>query len=495
MATGFLKVQGDKVVDGHGKPVILRGSALGGWMNMENFITGYPGMESQHRASMLKVLGKEKYEFFFDKWLEYFFTEKDAEFFASKGLNCLRLPFNYRHFEDDMNPRVLKTEGFKHLDRVVDICAKHKIYTILDLHTAPGGQNPDWHSDNVTNYAAFWDHKDHQDRVIWLWREIAKRYKDNAWVAGYNPINEPCDPLHHRLPAFYDRIEPAIREIDPHHILWLDGNTFAMEWKHFDKPLPNSVYALHDYSTMGFPKGEFYEGKEEQNLKLERQFTRKAEVMYRLGTPIWNGEFGPVYAQSDMDANTEEVNNKRFALLDQQLTIYDKYQIHWSIWLYKDIGFQGMVHVDPKSKWLKTIAPFQKKKRAYQLDAWGRYPSKQVEDVINPLVEWIQKVAPTSDDQYPTPWATERQITRLINQIWLSTCMSDEFAEQFRDMSFEDLEACAKSFHFDECIQREGLNKALEAHSKAPELTMDTQRPPNLWLQSKKGADEELDLH
>ena len=34
---------------------------------MENFITGYPGMESQHRAAMLRALGEEKYEFFFDK--------------------------------------------------------------------------------------------------------------------------------------------------------------------------------------------------------------------------------------------------------------------------------------------------------------------------------------------------------------------------------------------------------------------------------------------
>jgi len=53
-------------------------------------------------------------------------TARDAEYFASLGLNCLRLPFNYRHFEDDMNPRVLKESGFKHLDRVVDLCAKHK---------------------------------------------------------------------------------------------------------------------------------------------------------------------------------------------------------------------------------------------------------------------------------------------------------------------------------------------------------------------------------
>lgn len=88
---------------------------------MENFITGYPGHESQHRESMLKVLGQEKYEFFFDRWLYYFFTEADAGFFRSLGLNCIRLPFNYRHFEDDMNPRVLKEEGFKHLDRVIEL--------------------------------------------------------------------------------------------------------------------------------------------------------------------------------------------------------------------------------------------------------------------------------------------------------------------------------------------------------------------------------------
>ena len=83
--------------------------------------TGYPGQESQHRAAMLNVLGKEKQEFFFDKFLEYFFMEEDAKFFASLGLNCIRIPFNYRHFEDDMNPRVLKKSGFKHLDRVIEL--------------------------------------------------------------------------------------------------------------------------------------------------------------------------------------------------------------------------------------------------------------------------------------------------------------------------------------------------------------------------------------
>ena len=103
-------------------------------ISMENFITGFAGHEAQHRAAMRRVLGEKNYEYFFDKWLEYFFTEADAKFFAELGLNCLRLPFNYRHFEDDMNPRVLKTSGFKHLDRVVDLVCSDAL--ISDIYRA-----------------------------------------------------------------------------------------------------------------------------------------------------------------------------------------------------------------------------------------------------------------------------------------------------------------------------------------------------------------------
>ena len=130
MATGILKVRGDRIVDAAGNDVVLRGAGLGGWLNMENFITGFPGHEHSHRAAMLKVLGQEKYDYFFDRWLTYFFMEEDATYFASLGLNCIRIPFNYRHFEDDMNPRVLKEEGFKHLDRVIELVC-HAIHCIF----------------------------------------------------------------------------------------------------------------------------------------------------------------------------------------------------------------------------------------------------------------------------------------------------------------------------------------------------------------------------
>ncbi|RDW87680.1 hypothetical protein BP5796_03374 [Coleophoma crateriformis] len=466
MATGILKVQGDEVVDQNGDVVILRGTGIGGWMNMENFITGYSGHEKQHRAAMLKVLGKEKYDFFFDRWMEYFFTESDAKYFASLGLNCIRIPFNYRHFEDDMNPRVLKHEGFKHLDRVIDLCAKEGIYTILDMHALPGGQSPGWHSDNPTSYAAFWDHKDHQDRAIWLWKEIASHYRHNSWVAGFNPINEPCDPEHIRLIAFYERLERELREVDPDHILWLDGNTYAMDFTAFKSVLPNCVYALHDYSMMGFPTGKPYRGTDEQKAALEKSFLRKCEFHKEHKVPIWNGEFGPVYANPRYEDCAEEINNWRYKLLGEQMKIYDHHKISWTIWLYKDIGLQGMVYTSPDSPWNKLIQPFLEKKKACQTDSWGKYPSAEVDAVLQPLMAWIDKVSPTAGDQYPTPWDLQRHVDRAILQTFLADSLQMEFAEMFRGKSMEELDTLAKSFHFDQCVQREGLNKIMSDHAK-----------------------------
>ncbi|KAL5334205.1 glycoside hydrolase superfamily [Aspergillus crustosus] len=465
MASGFLRVQGTQLVDGNGTPVVLRGSSLGGWLNMENFLTGYPGHESGMRAAMRKAMGQESYEFFYDRWLYHFFTEEDASFFRSLGLNSLRLPFNYRHFEDDLNPRVLKESGFKHLDRVIKLCADHQIYTILDMHTVPGGQNQDWHSDNPTNYAAFWDYKDHQDRTVWLWEQIAHRYKDNTWVAGYNPLNEPADPSRSLLAPFYARVEKAVRAIDPAHILFLDGNTYAMEWEGFHEILPNSVYSIHDYSMMGFPEGDLYRGTPEQDAKLESQFLRKCEFNHKNNVPIWNGEFGPTYVLPGAE-NEQEINQCRYNLLRRQLQIYEKHRICWSTWTYKDIGLMGMVSTRQDSVWNRLITPmFEKKQRLY-IDGFSTTRSPELESVITPLVKWIDEVSPNAKNTYPLNWDTKNHVMRAVIRTFVAHSLYPEYAELFKGRTNEELEELARSFSFDRCVLRDGLNKAIVEHTK-----------------------------
>jgi hypothetical protein len=119
-----------------------------------------------------------------------------------------------------------------------------------------------------------------------LWEQGATRYKENAWVAGYNPINEPADELQYRLRNFYKRLEKAVHIVDPNHILFLDGNTYLMDFSHFTEVFPNTAYAMHDYSSMGFPTGEPYVGSEEQILQLRNQYTRNVEFQTRMKTPV-----------------------------------------------------------------------------------------------------------------------------------------------------------------------------------------------------------------
>ena len=219
--------------------------------------------------------------------------------------------------------------------------------------------------------------------------------------------------------------------------------------------------------SMGFPTGERYKGTAEQNAHLERTYLRKVQHLNEKGTAIWNGEFGPVYADPRADAEASAINQERYNLLGEQLRIYDKYNIHWSIWLYKDIGLQGMIYTNPDSKWNKTIQPFLEKKNHFWLDCWGRRPSAEPEAALRPLVEWIDKVSPQAKETYPTPWNTERHLLRNVFQTFLAASFADEFADLFRVMNEEELDSLARSFHFEECVQRDGLNEILREHAHA----------------------------
>jgi hypothetical protein len=60
-----------------------------------------------------------------------------------------------------------------------------------------------------------------------------------------------------------------------------------MDFTGFKTILPNSVYAIHDYSTMGFPAGVPYEGTGEQKEILQRQYERKVQFMKEHGVPVY----------------------------------------------------------------------------------------------------------------------------------------------------------------------------------------------------------------
>ena len=59
-----------KIVTRSGRSVTLRGVGLSGWMNMENFVTGYPATESLQRKALRKALGEDGHQAYFNRFLE-----------------------------------------------------------------------------------------------------------------------------------------------------------------------------------------------------------------------------------------------------------------------------------------------------------------------------------------------------------------------------------------------------------------------------------------
>ena len=453
----WLHVSGDQIVNGNSDTVLLRGFGLGGMLHMENFIDGYPANEEAMRDGLLKVLGKEKYDLFFNEFYKNYFTGADAEYIRGLGLNLIRIPLNYRQFEDDMNPGVIKEEAFEHLDRVIRLCAEQKIYTILDLHALPGYQNQGWHCDNPTHKAFLWKHRDFQDRTVGIWEALAGRYKDQPWVAGYDLINEPADPTEEMVVPVYKRLYEAIRKIDPNHIIFIEGNRYAQDFNMFHEVWDNVVYTNHDYAVPGFIDGGGYPGYSRGRYydrdTIEQDFLGKCAFMFENHVPVWVGEFGPVYS------GDPEEDEWRYQVLRDQLDYYDKYKVSWCIWLYKDLGLQAILSQDANTPYMKLVGSFLERKNRLGADAWGS-TDENIRQVMAPVEDLMKTEFPGYD---PFPFGQQREIDRLIRHILISEALLPEYCSLFKGLSDEQLVALAESFNYRNYDKRERLEKLLNA--------------------------------
>ena len=451
-----LHTSGARFVDDAGNTVRLRGVCLGGWLNMENFITGYSANESLMRSTITAVLGEDRAAAFLERLLGAFFGESDARFLGASGFNVVRIPINYHHFQSDQEPSTIREEGFAHLDRAVTILAAQGIYSILDLHTVPGAQNHHWHSDNPTHVAAFWSQRQFQDRAIAIWQAIATRYRDHPAVAGYNLLNEPADETRAVIGPFYGRLGAAIREIDPHHIHFLDGNTYATEFGFFGEPEANTVYTLHDYVPAGLGRGRGYPGSVDgayfDRDVVRSKFLERSAYARSTGTPLMVGEFGPIYT-GDPDQDEQ-----RRQLLADQLAIYDDHDVSWTLWTYKDVGRQGLVTVRPDSPYRRRFHDFMAKKDRLAADKWGS-DGEGVVEVTQPVQELIAREFPNFR---PYPWGRADWVRTLLLNILVAQPLAYEFADLFDGLDDGELAALADSFSFDQCQVRQPLLETLQ---------------------------------
>ena len=322
----FLHTQGSKLMTQSGKQVLLQGVNLGGWLLQEAWMCplekedrGWGAWDTRN-AFQKRGFTVEQIQVLMKTYEDHWITLKDLDYIRELGMNCIRVPFWYGNFQADDNGTYYsdgnmdENPGFRRLDWVIAECGSRGLYVILDMHGTPGFQSNDHCCGRSNSSKLFKNTQEgarYRELTIELWLRIAKRYAGNPVVAAYDLINEPMngfdqadkqDPV---LWEFYDALYRSIREVDPEHILSMEG---IWEMKNLPDPAAyqwrNVLYQLHNYNWE----------KHEIDRKLQ-DIAEKSDWK----VPVYVGEF------------------QAHGIWDYVLDAYNRSEISWTTWTYKGV--------------------------------------------------------------------------------------------------------------------------------------------------------------
>lgn len=230
------------------------------------------------------------------------------------------------------------------LDRMLPACEKYGLRVALDLHSPPGGKSTSGGyagSDNglFTDAAC-------QDRFVTLWQEIARKYKDNPVIWGYDLANEPVEAV--TTPGLLDwqelaeKTAKAIREIDAERAIIVE----PASWGSPDgllalEPLdvPNVIYSVHMYIPHEFthqnvhnetsPKvypGEMG-GRKWDKAELQKALQPAIDFQKKYNVHIYIGEFSAIRWAPD---------NSAYRYLRDVIEICEAHDWDWSYHAFRE---------------------------------------------------------------------------------------------------------------------------------------------------------------
>jgi endoglucanase len=308
--SGFVHAQAGQLVDGLGAELQLRGVGLGNWLLPEGYMWKFgPGAESPREieALVIGLLGDTSAKAFWNDFQDTYISKEDIAKIASSGFDHVRLPINSRVV---MTEEGLPIEaGFALIDRVIEWCREHRIWVLLDLHGAPGGQTGTNIDDSPNDKPELFMDSRYWDQTLELWRLIATRYSDETVVLGYDLLNEPLPngwqyEYVAELSQLYRELTQVIRAVDTNHLIVYEGTHWATNWDLFTEVWDaNSMLQFHKY----------WSAPDTASIQ------KFLDARDRLGLPIYMGESGE--------------NNLEW--LYTAFRLYEAHGIGWNFWPWK----------------------------------------------------------------------------------------------------------------------------------------------------------------
>ena len=164
------------------------GTNLGNWLVLEKwmqpFIFKGPGAEDE--TWLNRNVPQEKLWPMMKEHRDTYVTEEDFQNIASHGLNTVRIPVPYFIFGD----REPYSGCIEYLDKAFDWAGKYGLKVLVDLHTAPGGQNS-YDNGGIEGVCKWSQQPDEVEFVLTALERLAMRYRDREELFGIEVLNEP----------------------------------------------------------------------------------------------------------------------------------------------------------------------------------------------------------------------------------------------------------------------------------------------------------------
>ena len=324
-------------------PEAIRGVNLGGWFVLEGWMTPdlFNGLAESDETYF--VLNADNAEARLETHWNTFITEDDFAFLSDHGINYIRLPipwwyqgeeFTYTH-EGETHTVNYPSSKF-YIDRAMTWAEEYGIDVLLDLHTAPGGQNG-FDNGGISGVLQ-WEQPENVQKTIEVLKDIATDYKDYNSLWGIELLNEPGWGVDlDILMDFYEDAYLEIRKIAP--AVWIgmhDGFRMYLEseWSFFfrDNDFHNVFFDIHLYQTFGdgwadFDISDHLEWVEVEQYKAVHRYDGIVDVV----VGEWSlGLQGNVYRGLD----AESIRDLKIAFGNKQLNVYE-HGFGWFFWNYK----------------------------------------------------------------------------------------------------------------------------------------------------------------
>ena len=164
------------------------GTNLGNWLVLEKWMQPFifKGTGAEDETWLNRNVPQEKLWPMMKEHRDTYVTEEDFQNIASHGLNTVRIPVPYFIFGD----REPYSGCIEYLDKAFDWAGKYRLKVLVDLHTAPGGQNS-YDNGGIEGVCKWSQQPDEVEFVLTVLERLAMRYRDREELFGIEVLNEP----------------------------------------------------------------------------------------------------------------------------------------------------------------------------------------------------------------------------------------------------------------------------------------------------------------